>query len=186
MSIEYDNTAVRQNHIVDVYNVIAQLIAIFDVPCTMQFFARVQFYEIRDSLKSNSNWTGHFIMPFVGRPKSHMCFICTYMNTFFVKYWSVSHLVGLVYLSCVYLETALKKAYLALFLTSSSLTGLAQNPCLVTKSGQAYFGKFEDNVAGSTLVTPILKAPDQSDSSGLPITKIQYNSPSSNVSWLQK
>ena len=55
MSIEYDNTAVRQNHIVDVYNVIAQLIAIFDVPCTMQFFARVQFYEIRDSLKSNSN-----------------------------------------------------------------------------------------------------------------------------------
>ena len=73
-------------------------------------------------------------------------------------------------------------AYLALFFTSSSFTGLAQNPSLVTKSGQAYLGKFWAKVDGSTLVKPIRKAPDQSDSSGLPITERQYNSPSSNGS----
>ena len=78
------------------------------------------------------------------------------------------------------------KFYLALFFTSSSFTGLAQNPSLVTKSGQAYLGKFWAKLDGSTLVKPIRKAPDQSDSSGLPITEIQYNSPSSNGSWLEK
>ena len=73
-----------------------------------------------------------------------------------------------------------------MFFTSSSFTGLAQNPSLVTKSGQAYLGKFRAKVDGSTLVKPIRNAPDQSDSSGLPITEMQYNSPSSNGSWLKK
>lgn len=51
--------------------------------------------------------------------------------------------------------------------------GRAQNPLLVMRSGQAYFGKVAANDDGSTVVTPSLSAPDQSESSGLPKTSKQ-------------
>ena len=74
---------------------------------------------------------------------------------------------------------------LALVLISSSLIGLAQKPSLVMRSGQAYFGRLEANVEGSIVVTPKRKAPDQSESSGLPQTCTAYNSPMTIFSWLQ-
>ena len=84
--------------------------------------------------------------------------------------WTNSIITGYTNFNILY---SVESFYLALFFTSSSLTGLAQKPSLVTRSGQAYFGKLEAKVAGSTLVTPILKDPDQSDSSGLPMTDMQ-------------
>ena len=79
-----------------------------------------------------------------------------------------------------------KSLYLALVLISSSLIGLAQKPSLVMRSGQAYFGRLEANVEGSIVVTPKRKAPDQSESSGLPQTCTAYSSPMTIFSWLQK
>lgn len=65
------------------------------------------------------------------------------------------------------------KTYRDLSLANSSLMGLAQKPVLVMRSGQAYFGKLAANDDGSTVVTPSLSAPDQSESSGLPKTSKQ-------------
>ena len=77
-------------------------------------------------------------------------------------------------------------AYFALRFMRSSLMGLAQNPFLAIKSGQAYFGRFEVNVVGSILVTPRRKAPDQSESSGLSQTCMAYNSPMTIFSLLKQ
>ena len=63
--------------------------------------------------------------------------------------------------------------YLVFSFASSSLIGRAQNPSLVIKSGQAYLGRHVFKLFGSTLVIPNLRAPDQSESSGLPTTEMQ-------------